>query len=70
MSEREFDEGDKYQEGESYMAKSNRLQSWYHDSITVGQRRLLWIVSGLLILVFGVGLIPLAFLMYLHLGRS
>jgi hypothetical protein len=52
----------------SIMAKSNMLQNWYHTSITVGQRRLLWIVSVLLIMVFGIGLIPLAFLLYLHLG--
>jgi hypothetical protein len=53
----------------SIMAKSNMLQNWYHNGITVGQRRLLWIVSVLLIMVFGVGLIPLAFLLYLHLGE-
>ena len=49
--------------------KPTMLQNWY-NSITPWQRKFLWILSILLILVYGIGLIPLALLIYLKLGNQ
>jgi len=46
---------------------NSKLQTWYND-ITVGQRTFLWILSVLLIPLFGIGFVPLALLIYLKLG--
>jgi len=45
------------------------LQDWY-NGITPWQRNFLWIVSILLIACYGIGLIPLALLIYLKLGNQ
>ena len=51
------------------MQKNNKLQSWY-NGVTVGQRKFLWIISFLLVPVWGIGLVPLAILIYLKLGMK
>jgi len=45
------------------------MQSWYQN-LTKAQRALLYFVSIVLILVWGIGLIPLTFLLYLKFGSS
>ncbi|MGF6921710.1 hypothetical protein [Paraburkholderia sp. 40] len=43
------------------------MKNWYAN-ITNGQKVFLYLVSSLLILVYGLGLIPLVVLIYLQLG--
>ena len=43
------------------------LQDWYYSN-TTGQRKFFWILSILLVFLFGIGLIPLALLIYIKLG--
>ena len=45
------------------------LQNWY-NSMTPMQVKFLWIVSFLLVFLYGIGLIPLALLIYLKLGNQ
>lgn len=45
------------------------LNEWYRD-MTKGQKRFVYFVSLCLVLVFLVGLAPLALLIYLHLGQE
>lgn len=45
------------------------MQKWY-NSINANQKIFLLCISVLLILVFGLGLIPLAVLVYLELGTK
>lgn len=63
------------------MSKSNKLQDWYHNNITKGQRILLWLVVvfiafvGLIIAsdISTIGLLlfsPIVFLVYLALGSK
>ena len=47
----------------------NSLQKWY-DGMTKGQRVFLYLISIPLILVYGFGLLPLAILIYCHLGAG
>ena len=45
------------------------LQDWYYSN-TTGQRKFLWILSVVLVPVYGIGLIPLALLIYIKLGNQ
>lgn len=45
------------------------MQNWY-DNINLNQKKLLWIVSFLAILFYGIGLIPTILLAYLHFGSK
>jgi len=45
------------------------MQSWY-NSLNQKQTLLLWGASILSILVYGIGLIPLTLLAYLHFGQD
>ena len=45
------------------------MQEWYRG-ITRGQKIFLYLVSVFLVLFWGVGLIPLACLVYCSLGKS
>ena len=45
------------------------MQEWY-DSTNKKQKLLMWGTSGILILVFGTGLLLLAILTYLEFGSS
>jgi hypothetical protein len=45
------------------------MQNWY-DSTNKNQKILMWTISSVLILVYGIGLAPLALLTYLHLGTK
>lgn len=45
----------------------NVLNAWY-IGMTKGQKIFVYLASSALVLVFGVGLIPLALLIYLELG--
>ena len=45
----------------------NFLSEWY-DAMPKGQKVFVYLVSTGLILAFGVGLVPLALLIYLELG--
>ncbi|MDR2712495.1 MAG: hypothetical protein LBB91_05215 [Clostridiales bacterium] len=49
--------------------RSAMLQNWY-NSMTPMQVKFLWIVSFLLVFIYGIGLIPLALLIYLKLGNQ
>ncbi len=62
---------DKLAQGASDMKNENTgfLQKWY-NGMTYGQRLFVWIVSGMLIFIYGVGLIPLSILIYCKLGTS
>ncbi|CAE6858839.1 hypothetical protein R75471_00057 [Paraburkholderia domus] len=44
------------------------MKTWY-SNITKAQKTFLFTISVLLILVYGIGLIPLALLTYLQLGQ-
>ena len=43
------------------------MKNWY-ESITKGQKVFLYSLSSFLVLVYGIGLIPLLLLIYLQLG--
>ena len=45
------------------------MQQWY-NKINNRQKRLVWGISIGLILIWGIGLIPLSILMYLKLGSN
>lgn len=47
----------------------DKLNQWYKD-MTSGQRKFVYFVSLCLVIVFGIGLAPLALLIYLHLGQD
>ena len=49
--------------------KPAMLKNWY-NSMTPMQVKFLWIVSFLLVFLYGIGLIPLALLIYLKLGNQ
>lgn len=51
-------------------ATSNAITSDWYESLTDGQRNLLWIVSIVFVFVYGIGLIPLTFLLFKSLGQS
>jgi len=44
------------------------MKNWYKN-MTKGQKVFVYLVSTATILVFGIGLIPLAILIYLELGQ-
>ena len=60
---------DKSSDAVNNKRKSTVLQDWYNN-ITPWQRYFLWILSLLLVVVYGIGLIPLALLIYLKLGNQ
>lgn len=45
------------------------MQSWYNE-MTDKQRMLVWVVSGVSILVYGIGILLCAGLLYLHYGQE
>ncbi|MBH0040434.1 hypothetical protein [Pseudoalteromonas sp. SWN166] len=45
----------------------NKIENWYYG-ITKGQKIFIYLVSTALVPVFGIGLLPLAILIYLELG--
>ena len=45
------------------------MKQWYRN-MTKGQKMFVYFVSLCLVLVYGIGLAPLAVLIYLHLGRD
>lgn len=46
-----------------------KLNQWYRD-MTSKQKKFVYFVSLCLVMVFGIGLAPLALLIYLHLGQD
>ena len=51
------------------MSVGEKMKLWY-KKITKGQKIFLYFVSICLILAFGIGLLPLAILIYLELGAK
>ncbi|TCR07369.1 hypothetical protein EDF70_1011343 [Neorhizobium sp. JUb45] len=47
----------------------NSLQQWYNYT-NPKQRILMYTVSGFLVLAWGIGLVPLVFLLYFHFGSE
>lgn len=45
------------------------LEAWY-DTMNSGQKLLVYVISAGLVLLWGLGLVPLAVLVYLELGRK
>jgi len=45
------------------------MKDWY-EGMTNGQRILVYLVSVVLIYAYGIGLLALSMLIYLHLGRT
>lgn len=45
------------------------MKRWY-ENMTKGQRTFVYFVSLALVFLYGIGLLPLSVLIYLHLGRS
>jgi hypothetical protein len=45
------------------------MKDWYRN-MTEGQKKFVYIVSAALVFVYGIGLFPLAILIYLQLGQQ
>lgn len=45
------------------------MNDWYKN-MTKNQKNFVYLVSAALVLVFGIGLVPLAILIYLELGSA
>jgi hypothetical protein len=51
------------------MCIGDKMKNWYKN-ITKGQKKFVYFVSICLIFAFGIGLLPLAILIYLELGSK
>lgn len=56
-------------ESTSSHGNSSPMSAWYWR-LTNEQRIFIWVVSGLLVLFYGVGLVPLAILTFIRLGST
>jgi len=45
------------------------IENWY-ESINQSQKIFLWVISFIAIICYGIGLLPLAGLIYLELGKA